>query len=270
MKYIKYNFFTAAVFFAIAIIGRPEKTNAQRFNHASFSRPAPPPPAPRVEMSLPAPAPRPAPAPAVVNRETINGGSRNFGNHDFNAGRNVTVNEHVTVNPRVTARDHVNVYHTGNYRGIHPYYYHPYRPYYWGPRWHPVGFFLTALAANAFRFSFGNQWYYYDDGCYYVPYNGGYSVVASPIGAIVSYLPDGYETCPVDNVDYYYYGGTFYVAVAQGYQVVQAPIGAVIVQLPQGAIEQDVNGQTLLVFNNTYYLPISQDGQDAYQVVPVN
>jgi hypothetical protein len=273
MKYIRYSFCITTSLLIMLAVNIPEKTNAQRFNHANFSRPAAPPPALRPMPAMrPAPAPvrQASPPPAVVNR-TINGGSRNIGNHDFNAGRNVVVDQHVNVNPRANARDHVSVYHTGAYRGIHPYYYHPYRPYYWGPRWHPFGFFISALAASAIRFSFGNQWYYYDDGCYYLPSGNGYAVVAPPYGAVVSYLPDGYETCPVGDTDYYYFGGVFYVAVAQGYQVVQAPIGAVVTQLPDGAVEQqDGDGNTELVYNNVYYLPISQDGQDAYQVVQSN
>jgi hypothetical protein len=168
----------------------------------------------------------------------------------------------------VTVRDNVNVYHTGTYRGIHPYYYHPYRPYYWGPHWHPVGFFLSALASDAILFNFNNQRYWYDDGCFYLPQNGGYDVVAAPIGAIVASLPPGYETPVVDGVTYYYFAGVFYTSTGQGYQVVAAPPGAVIVQLPDGAVDQQVDGQDFLVYNNTFYEPISQDGQDAYEVVP--
>ena len=69
------------------------------------------------------------------------------------------------VHSRIVPNAHAgHVYHTGSYHGIHPYYDHPYRPFYWGPRWHPFGFWLNALAANAFYFSLANQAYYYDDG----------------------------------------------------------------------------------------------------------
>lgn len=263
---------------------------AQRFNHGGFSHPAPPPvrpatqtprtaaPAPRPEMRQP-----PARQPEMRQPETrqpqmtqpqmnqpeqrpsINGGVRNFGNHDYN--RTVNVHGNFNPHPEVNIRDHVNVYHTGGYKGVHPYYYHPYRPYYWGPHWHPLGFFLTALAADAIWFSWNNQRYYYDDGCFYLPSNGGYSVVAAPIGAVVADLPPGYETVLVGNDTFYYFGGVFYSYNGQGYQVVAAPPGAVVSELPVGAVEQDINGDTLMVYNNTYYLPISQDGQDAYEVV---
>jgi hypothetical protein len=198
-------------------------------------------------------------------RPSINGGVRNFGNHDYNRTENV--HEQFNTHPEVNIHDHVNVYHTGAYKGVHPYTYHPYRPYYWGPHWHPLGFFLASLAADAIWFSWNNQRYYYDDGCYYMPSNGGYAVVQAPVGAVIGDLPPGYETVLVGNDTFYYFGGVFYIYNGQGYQVVAAPPGAVVSELPVGAVEQDINGETLMVYNNTYYLPISQDGQDAYEVV---
>jgi|ERR1700722_13794370 len=279
---IQHTILSSAVILAIAVVAWPQQSMAQRFNHGGgggggfHPAPAARPAAPVARPVAPAPRPvAPAARPAEVRpevrqdapRPSINGGGQNIGNHDYNRTVNVNVHENVDVHRTVDVRDHVNVYHTGAYRGVHPYYYHPYRPYYWGPHWHPLGFFLGALAADAIFFNFNNQRYYYDDGCYYLPSNGGYSVVPAPIGATVGSLPDGYETTMVGNDTYYYFGGAFYVAVDGGYQVVAAPPGAVITQLPVGAVEQQINGQDLLVYNNVYYSPISQDGQDAYEVV---
>ena len=269
------SIFSVIFLVVIIVMSLPQIGMAQRFSHGSFggggARTFSAPPrtaAPsRAEVSRPSPAPV---RPVQENRVTINGGGRNIGNHDFRSNASVVNRTSTPARTNVQIHNNVNVYHSGAYRGIHPYYYHPYRPYYWGPGWHPVGFFLPYLAANAFRFAVGSQWYYYDDGCYYVPSNGGYSVVPPPIGAVVSYLPDGYETTMVGNDTFYYYGGAFYVPDGQGYQVVVAPPGAVVTQIPVGAVEQTVNGQDLLVFNNTYFQPISQDGQDAYEVVPSN
>jgi hypothetical protein len=266
---INHTIFSSALILAIAVLAWPKQGMAQRFNHGGGGgggyHPAPA-PAARVEAARPEVQPaRPEIRPDV--RPTINGGSQNFGNHDYNRTVNVNVHENVNVQRNVTVRDHVNVYHTGAYRGVHPYYYHPYRPSYWGPHWHPLGFFLGALAADAIFFNYNNQRYYYDDGCYYLPSNGGYSVVPAPIGATVGSLPDGYETTMVGNDTFYYFGGAFYAPIDGGYQVVAAPPGAVISQLPVGAVEQQINGQDLLVYNNVYYSPISQDGQDAYEVV---
>jgi hypothetical protein len=264
----KINLSMAAGILLLAMAGLPQLSQAQRFNHAGSGGGG------RVSMPVHNEAPRPSqpvrsapvvnrPAPAVQENRTINGGARNIGNHNFRPVNTVNTAPRAVVN----TRDRVNVYHTGSYRGLHPYAYHPYHPYYWGPRWHPVGFFLAALTANAFRFAIGSQWYYYDDGCYYIPSAGGYSAVPPPIGAVVAYLPDGYETCMVGNDTFYYYAGAFYIAVQQGYQVVQAPVGAVVTELPVGAVDQQINGQDILVYNNVYYSPISQDGQDAYEVV---
>lgn len=286
---IRYSLITLGAALVL-VIGSPQQGMAQRFNHGGQGggRPAAPPvqrPAPvtrptqnfrpaqpqaRPAESRPAetrPAEtRPAEPRPVEERPTINGGARNFGNHDYSRPAEPRQNVHVRDN--VTIRNQVNVYHTGGDRGIHPYYYHPYRPYAWGPHWHPMGFFLSALATDAIWFNFNNQRYYYDDGCYYLPQNGGYEVVAAPIGAIVAALPPGYETPVVDDVNYFYFGGVFYVYTGQGYQVVAAPPGAVIYQLPTGAVDQQVDGQDVLVYNNTWYEPIEQDGQDAYEVVP--
>ncbi len=127
---------------------------------------------------------------------------------------------------------------------------------------------MSGLAEDAMWFNFNNQRYYYDDGCYYLPTDGGYSVVPAPIGAVVGSLPDGYETTSVGDQTFYYFGGMFYVYTGQAYQVVAAPPGAVITELPEGAVNQQIDGQDILVYNNTFYQPISQDGQDAYEVVP--
>ena len=204
--------------------------------------------------------------PVQVMPHTINGGSRNDGNHVFRApGRGdggrpfggITHNE--------------NVYHHGGGWGAHPYAYHAYHPYIWGPRWHPFGFFAAALSADAFMFYIANQQYYYDDGVYYAPSNSGYTAVAPPIGAVVTYLPAGYMTVTGgDGNTYYYYGGAFYISQGGSFRVVPAPVGAVVTEIPEGATEQNINGESYLLYNNTYYEPISQDGQDAYEVVQVN
>ena len=289
---------------ALAFI--PQQGMAQRFNHPNAggggARPAPPqmrapsPPmrqAPTPQPIRQAPTPQPVRQAPVQDRQpvnplmrheetvqpgTINGGSRNFGNHDMsrnnapnNPRENVTVRPAPDPRPNVRFHENGNVYHSHN-QPYHAYSYHPYHPYYWGHSWHPVGFFLRSLAADAFLFSLANQQYYYDEGVYYEPSSsGGYTAVSAPIGAIVSQLPPGFETLTVGDDYFYYYGGDFYVATQDNrYQVVQAPFGAVVTQIPDGAVEQNINGQSYLVYNNVYYQPISQNGQDAYEVVQVN
>ncbi len=280
-----------------ALLLVPHEGSAQRMNHPNFGggggRPsaAPPP-----NFSRPAPPPnRPAPSPAVnrppqqnqnrpveqprqiENHPTINGSSNN--NHDYNQhnySQNTAayrppanVQKNTTVQRNVTVHENVNVYHN-HYQPVHAYTYHPYHPYYWGHNWHPLGYFAASLARDAYLFSIANQSYYYDEGVYYQPSSGGYSVVPAPIGALVSFLPPGYETTMVGEDTYFYYGGTFYIDTGNGYQVVSAPYGAVVTQIPDGAVQQDINGQTYLVYNNTYYQPVSMNGTDAYEVVQVN
>jgi hypothetical protein len=175
----------------------------------------------------------------------------------------------------MNVRDNGNVYHReggygGGYGGgFRPYAYHPYHPYYWGAGWHPFGYFMGALTADAIMLSIAGSPYYYDNGVYYSPCNGGYQAVAPPVGATVSYLPSGFETVPMGDDTYYYYGGVFYVSQGGSYQVVPAPVGAVVSQIPEGAVQQNINGESYLLYNNAYFVPVSSNGQDAYQVVQV-
>ncbi len=273
------------VVLVVFLITIPQETFAQRFSHPNFtaggggSRGA----APAQNFSRPAPAPtafhsapavsHPAPAP-VERRPTINGGSYNMGNHVYHQNNtpvrtSAPVHGNIPAQKNVEIHENVNVYHN-HFHPVHAYAYHPFHPYYWGHNWHPLGYFAAALATDAFLISVANQQYYYDDGVFYQPYSGGYSVVAAPIGALVASLPPGYETTMVGNDTYFYYGGVFYIYTGSGYQVVAAPVDAVVTQIPDGAVQQDIDGQTYLVYNNTYYQPISQDGQDAYEVVQVN
>lgn len=154
----------------------------------------------------------------------------------------------------------------------HPHYgylYHPYRPYYWGPSWHPVGFFVGALASAAIIISFNHQPYHYYSGVYYEPYNGGYRAIAPPIGISINVLPPGYDEIPVDGINYYYYGGVYYRNYGSEYRVVAAPYGAVVYNLPDGAEQVTVNGNIYMYYNNTYYQPINDNGNNAYEVVDI-
>lgn len=202
---------------------------------------------------------------------SINGGAHNFGFHPMPAaprgGRGFADHGNFG-HPMAPGIRNEGVFHHSY--GFRPYAYHPYHPYVWGRYWHPFGFFLGALTADAIMFNMDGGQYYYDEGVYYQPSNGGYTAVAPPIGATVSYLPDGYETVQTDNGTDYYYGGVFYVQVGDNsFRVVPAPVGAIVSEIPEGATQQNINGESYLLYNNAYYIPISQDGQDAYQVVQI-
>ena len=102
--------------------------------------------------------------------------------------------------------------------GYHPYYgYRPsYRPYYRSPRafvhYGPAfGIRFNILPSGYSRIYVGSSPYYYNQGVYYRSYdNGGYEVVAPPLGASVSQLPPGAIVTVIDGQKYYQAGGTFY------------------------------------------------------------
>jgi hypothetical protein len=163
-------------------------------------------------------------------------------------------------------------YHYGgwNYYCYHPYRYHPYTPYYWGPVWHPWGFFITTIAVTAIIVHANNQPYYYDAGVYYVAGNGGYTVVAAPVGATVSTLPEGAQTVVVnETTNNYYYGGTYYEKTGDEYTVVPPTAGTIVKNLPEGGEEVKLGDVTYVKIGETYYQPIEKDGENMYEVVDV-
>ena len=167
--------------------------------------------------------------------------------------------------PAYTHAPHV--YGGHRYYSYYNYYNHPYQPFVYGPSWHPVGFFLTALPAAAIVIAFNNVEYRYDDGVYYQPGNNGYQAVAPPVGAYIPSLPAGYATTEVGGIDYYYYGGVFYAATQDGYQIVRAPAGAIVYNLPEGCQQVQAGDIVYLQYGNSFFQPIQFNGQDAYEVV---
>ena len=92
---------------------------------------------------------------------------------------------------------------------------------------------ILRLRWQLMHFSFiANQQYYYDEGVFYQPSSGGYSVVAAPIGATVVLCLPAMKLPWWEMILTYYYGGVFYIYTGSGYQVVAAPIGAVVTQIP--------------------------------------
>lgn len=151
-----------------------------------------------------------------------------------------------------------------------PYYYHPYAPYYWGPVWHPWGFFAATLAVTAIVVSIDNQDYHYDEGVFYVKETDGYVVVEAPQGANVTVIPKESEVVEVSpTVNNYYYGGTFYEQKDGTYTVVPPPAGSVVSNLPEGAEEVKIGDQNFVKYGDTYYMPVEVDGKNKYEIVQV-
>lgn len=100
-----------------------------------------------------------------------------------------------------------------NYNHYPRYQYHsiyssPYAYAHFGPAF---GFRINVLPFGYYPFYIGNDPFYYYQGIYYRPYNnGGYQVVAPPLGAIVKHLPSGAKVTVINDEKYYELGGTFY------------------------------------------------------------
>ncbi len=205
------------------------------------------------------------------NHINNNSGNRNSGNTTININ-----NSHNTVVRQNNYRPYSRppyVYGGRSFYSYHPYAYHPYHPFYWGPAYHPWGFFIAALATTAIIVTVANQQYHYDQGVYYAPSNGGYTVVQAPVGAVVTTIPSTAQTVAITGAtttNNYYYGGTFYEKSGGGYTVVPPTAGAIVTSLPEGGKETKVGDVTYVKYGDTYYQPIKQDGKDVYEVVKVD
>ena len=120
---------------------------------------------------------------------------------DVNINRDINVDRDINIDRDVYVRRPVVVYPRPpyafggyHYYAFHPYHYHPYHAFYWGPAYHPWGFFVAALAVTAIIISIDNQQYHYDEGVYYQQSGSGYTVVQAPNGATVETLPSGTQT----------------------------------------------------------------------------
>ena len=103
---------------------------------------------------------------------------------------------------------------------------------------------------------------------YYLKGDGGYTVVAAPVGASIKTLPDGYETVSADETTKnYYYGGTFYEKTSKGYTVVAPTAGTIVENISDGGEEVKIGEVTYVKLGETYYQPFVQDGKNVYEVV---
>ncbi|WP_057938678.1 DUF6515 family protein [Algoriphagus resistens] len=226
----------------------------------------------------------------IKDHKAGNNSGNSIGNRT-NVGNKVNIDNSRDVNINVNNRNNINVRNNRNigyrppyrpyprppmiYGGFgfscfRPYYYHPYTPFYWGPMWHPWGFFIATLATTAIIVSVENQKYHYDQGVFYEESDGGYVVVEAPQGATVKVIPSDAQTVEVSpTVNNYYYGGTYYEKENGEYTVVAPPAGATVDRLPEGAEEVKVGDQTYVKYGDTYYLPVQVDGKNAYEIAQV-
>lgn len=209
-------------------------------------------PAPRSEPAArPAPARAPARAPvqrsqpAFVNRDN-HGSVRHVDTH--------TVPQRGPVNHGFDNHHDVFVHHDVDVDFRHDRFWHGFR---YGARFNvlPVGYVQILV---------GGSPYYYDDGLYYQPVDGGYQEVYPPVGADVPQPPDGAYAIDAGNQTYYYAGGAFYVQQGDGYVIAPTPIGVTVPELPPGAVQVVVNGSIAYQFNGIYYRPVFVDGVTQY------
>ena len=243
-----------------------------------------------------------------VNKPSVNkSDNKNAGNRDAGIGtpgnktNNVNIDnskKNVNVNVDNSKDIHVNnshntsvrrntrpysrpphVYGGYRYRCYHPYYYHPYRPFVWGPRWHPWGFFIATLATTAIIVSIvdndmdmpGD----FDMASNYISgfglFNGERQLVLSG-PAFTSYRDELSEknyqhgnTGWAIAGEYYYDEGVFYLKGNGGYTVVSAPLGAKIKTLPSGyeTVSVDDAGTKNYYYGGAFY----EKSGDGYKVV---
>lgn len=124
----------------------------------------------------------------------------------------------------------------------------------------------------AYYYTTGNfaQDYYYDQGVFYIKSDGGYTVVAAPVGATIKTLPKGYETVKLDDgTTNYYYGGAFYEKSSGGYTVVPPTAGTFVEHLSDGGEEVTMGDVKYMKLGETYYQPVQEGGKNGYEVANV-
>ena len=128
------------------------------------------------------------------------------------------------------------------------------------------GLHIPRLPLGFVTLNIGGAPYYYSDGIYYQPIQGGYQEVYPPVGAAIPQPPEGSVEVYAGNQVYYYAGGAFYLQQPDGrYAIAPTPIGVVVPELPPGTVQVSVNGRIAYQFNGIYYQPVFVNGVTEYQ-----
>ena len=186
----------------------------------------------------------------------------------------------------------------GAFRGALSYnrggFYRPGFGYYGYPH---LGFYLNTLPFGYYPFYWGDDLYYYNDGTFYTPYDGGgYQVTVPPIGAAIPSLPDGAKSIMIDGQQFYEMNGVYYKAVINDQQKTvyvvagrdgvlntddsavtpadetAAPqVGDIVNELPDGCHKVSLNGKKYYVSPNDIYYQIYTDesGNTGYRIASV-
>lgn len=160
-----------------------------------------------------------------------------------------------------------------------------YRPY---PR---IGISLGVLPVGYYPFYWGSLQYYYMNGVFYTPLEGGgYQVAVPPVGAEVPNLPRNARSILIDGQQYYEYQGVYYKAQTtpegkvvyivagkdgvlntdNGNATEPPPprVGDIAAQLPEGCRRIKLNGHSYYVSPDEVYFEEVHDGnQVGYRIV---
>jgi len=188
-----------------------------------------------------------------------------------------------TIGFRSGVRADVGLHFGGFY---HPFVYYPH-----------VGLVIGVLPFGYYPFFWGDYQYYYFGGVFYQDCpDGGYQVVAPPVGAEMPSLPTNAQAINIDGTQYYEFNGVYYKPVVkdngktvyviagkdgilntgQNNTSVQANPGMPLVgdmtdQLPANTRKVNLNGKTYWVTPDDIYLEAVKqpNGQTSYRVVSV-
>lgn len=192
------------------------------------------------------------------NKVNIDNSKKNV-NVNVDNSKDVRINNSRNTSVRRNTRPYARppyVYGGRRYRCYHPYYFHPYRPFVWGPMWHPWGFFIATLATTAIIVSFADNDMPADINL--ASNDPMYNGIISGNGQLV--LSGPYDASDlISYADQYYYDqGVFYLKGDGGYTVVSAPLGAVIKTLPSGYETITLEDNTKnYYYGGTFYEKIS-------------
>jgi hypothetical protein len=156
-----------------------------------------------------------------------------------------------------------------------------------------IGFYSGDLPYGYYPFWYGPYQYYYAEGIFYTPYNGGYQVTTPPVGAAVPSLPRGAKSIMIDNQQYYEFNGVYYKIVindkgqkvyvvagkngvlntdASAAQEDNAPrVGDIVGQLPDNCRKISLNGKHYFVApDDIYYEQVKDNnGITAYRIASI-
>jgi hypothetical protein len=140
------------------------------------------------------------------------------------------------------------------------------------PRW---GTAIAVAPAAAIIIKSHPNPYYFDNGIYYTPRGGNYTIVRPVPGVRINVLPVGYRRVVVGPRPYFYYYGTYYAKIdnADAYETINAPVGAVVDALPDGYEIKTIKDIEYYVLDDVYYAEVDApefDDNVGYEVVDIS